>query len=359
MQRRSRLDAFLEEHDLAAVWFARHTNFPWLTRGNNIVDRTSSVGVAAAGYDGDALTILTNNIEAERLRVEELDTDATVKTFAWHESSLSEAVVTTSSQPAAADFDVPGFDRIDASQLRQPLTSEDVATYRSLGSDVAAVVETVCRDVDPADTEREIAAALRAALLDRAIESPVVLVGGANRAPQYRHYTPSDEPVGTYMLASVTAERDGLHASCTRSVAFDPPAWLAEHHEAAMQVEATALVATRRVGRESGSAGDVFDAVRAAYEALGWPDEWRNHHQGGAAGYAGREWIATPNHPAPVHLPMGYAWNPTVQGAKSEDTALITHDTIEILTQTGEWPTREVSAVDADATVTRHQLLQR
>ncbi|MEF8780131.1 MAG: hypothetical protein V5A46_05600, partial [Haloferacaceae archaeon] len=97
-----------------------------------------------------------------------------------------------------------------------------------------------------------------------------------------------------------------------------------------------------------------------AYAAVGWEGEWRNHHQGGAAGYAGREWIATPDADDPVSAPMAYAWNPTVQGTKSEDTVLVDGG-FETLTATGNWPTVEVepvrSALPGDAetpTFARH-----
>jgi Xaa-Pro aminopeptidase len=133
-----------------------------------------------------------------------------------------------------------------------------------------------------------------------------------------------------------------------------------------VQVETDALAATRRAAREGGTASDVFTDVQAAYDRAGWPDEWQHHHQGGAAGYAGREWIATPTADDTVHTPMAYAWNPTVQGAKSEDTVLVTADGFEVLTATGDWPSVEVSpdesvVGDAEAaespTIPRHEIL--
>ena len=87
----------------------------------------------------------------------------------------------------------------------------------------------------------------------------------------------------------------------TARLAYNDPAWLAERHGHAQQVETDALAVTRRVGREGGTAGDVFAAVQAAYDRAGWPEEWRRHHQGGAAGFAGREWIATPDAEDRVH----------------------------------------------------------
>ena len=356
-EKRERLDALLDERGLEAVWFARPNSFAWLTGGNNVVDREGDVGEAAVGYTGDGLRVVTNTIEAPRLREEELPDGVGVEAFEWYESSLADAVAERSPTPAAADFDVPGLDRVDAGPLRQPLTEADVSTYRALGRETAAAVESVCRELDPGDTEREVASALRVTCSASGIELPVVLVGGAERARRHRHYEPTTAGLGDYALVSVTAQRGGLHASLTRTVVFDAPDWLEERHRAAARVEATALAATRDAALEGGTAGDVFAAVQDAYDAVGWDGEWRNHHQGGAAGYAGREWIAAPGHDGPVTAPMAYAWNPTVEGAKSEDTVLVTDDGFEVLTRTGDWPTTTVSAHGYDVTVTRHRPL--
>ena len=345
--RERRLDRYLDERGLEAVWFARPASFAWLTRGNNVVSRGEEVGVAAAGYTGEGVEVVTNTIEAQRLRDEELPEGTPVTEFPWYETSLAEAVRDRSPTPAAADFDVGGMDRIDASPLRQPLSDRDVEAYRSLGRDAAAAVEGVCREIGPETTERAVAASLRGRLSAADIDSPVALVGGSHRAPRYRHYTPTDVEVGDYALVSVTAEREGLFASLTRTVAFDPPEWLAPRHRAAMEVESAALAATRRVGRSGGVASEVFEAIQDAYAEVGWPDEWRHHHQGGAAGFSGREWIATPASAERVALPMAYAWNPTVRGAKSEDTVLVSEEGFEVLTATGGWPTETVRVGEA------------
>ncbi|WP_254768060.1 M24 family metallopeptidase [Salinilacihabitans rarus] len=361
MEKLERLDASLDRNGLETVWLVRPNSYAWLTGGSAVVDRESDLGVAAVGYDGDEVTLLTNTIEADRLEAEELpdlDRDAVrVETFPWHERSLVEAIAERTDGPAAADVDVPGLDRVDPATLRQPLTETDRERYRDLGRETAAAVEAVCRELEPEDAEHEVSAALSVALSARGIEAPVVLVGGAERAQAYRHYTPTDARLGGYALVSVTAQRHGLHASCTRAVAFDPPSWLAERHAAAARVEATALAATREAATEGGTAGDVFAAIQEAYADLGHEGEWRHHHQGGAAGFAGREWIATPDHEAPVEAPMAYAWNPTVQGAKSEGTVLVSEDEVEPLTDTGGWPTESVRAVGYDLELERPAVL--
>ena len=360
--RRTRLSAFLDREGLDAAWFGRPNSFSWLTGGSNVVDRGAGVGVAAAGYRRSAgFVAVTTNIEAERLVREELPDAFDVESVPWYESSLSSAVAEATPGAGAADFDVPGLDALDATRLRRPLSPDDVDRYRELGRDVAAALERVAAALRPDDTEREVAAGLRVALATRGIESPVALVGGSDRAQSYRHYTPTRAELGSYALLSVTAERGGLHASATRTVAFDgAPEWLGDRHHAAMRVEATAIGATREAAAardgESGPGvdADVFDAIVDAYDDVGEPGEWRNHHQGGASDFAGREWIATPDGYEPVEAPMAYAYNPTVRGAKSEDTVLVTDDGVEVLTRTGGWPARTVSSCASAFTIDRH-----
>jgi len=63
------------------------------------------------------------------------------------------------------------------------------------------------------------------------------------------------------------------------------------------------------------------------------------HHQGGATGYAEREWVARPGGHEKVLNHQAFAWNPSLQGAKAEDTAIVLDGRIEIITSTPELPT--------------------
>ncbi|WP_096390315.1 M24 family metallopeptidase [Halopenitus persicus] len=369
--RAARLDDVLDARDLEAVWFARPNGFAWLLGGSNAVDRTAGIGAAAAGYDGE-FRVIASAGAADRIREEEVPDDVPVESVPWHASSLPSAIADRSPMPAALDVDAAGFEPVDAARLRQPLTDDDVERYRELGREAAAAVETVCRQLEPTDPEYEVAAAIEIALAARDVSTPVLLVGGSDRASRFRGPTPGDAELGDYAIVSVTAERAGLHASLTRTIVFDPPAWLRDRHRAAARIEATAVAATEAAvghsetavaGSETAvgdptiaaddsdritDAADVFDAIRDAYAAVGHPDEWRAHHQGGAAGFAVREWLARPGGAEPVTAPMGYAWNPTVAGARSEDTHLVAADRTELLTKTGRWPTLEVETADVD-----------
>lgn len=352
-----RLDALLEDRSLEAVWFARTNTFAWLTGGSNTVDLGSEVGVAAVGYDGDDLEVVTSNNERDRFRSEQLPTEVTIRSFDWWESSLAAAVADRSPRPAAADFAVPGLETVDASVLRRPFTAADVDLARPMGTDVATAFETACRKLTSDTTERRASAILHRELVDAGFAVPCVLIGGQDRALKHRHFTPTSSPLGNYAIVTAGVERHGMYDSITRIVAFDPPDWLAERHEVTARVHATALAATRMAGRNGGTTGDVFEAIQRAYTELGHPDEWRNHHQGGAAGFAMREYIAAPHGDVAITLPMTFAWNPTIPGAKSEETVLVTESDCELLTRTDDWPRSTYAAVGYDFEISLNDVL--
>jgi Xaa-Pro dipeptidase len=90
----------------------------------------------------------------------------------------------------------------------------------------------------------------------------------------------------------------------------------------------------------------VLDVADARYGALGFPEEWRRHHQGGITGYRGREVFATPAESARLPGSCAVAWNPSIAGgAKSEDTALVGEEGVEVLTRTAELPELEAAGL--------------
>ena len=159
----------------------------------------------------------------------------------------------------------------------------------------------------------------------------------------HRHPLPTAAGLGRHALLAVTAERDGLHVSLTRLLSFGaPPAELARLVRAAAEVDAAML--------ESSAPGTPLRQVLAVadevYAARGFPGEWRRHHQGGIAGYRGREVFATPEEEIALPASCAVAWNPSIAGgAKSEDTALVSEDGVEVVTRTPELPELEVNGI--------------
>jgi Xaa-Pro aminopeptidase len=115
----------------------------------------------------------------------------------------------------------------------------------------------------------------------------------------------------------LVAERWGLHVALTRIRELEPPdPDLARRIEAVGAVQAAMHAATH----PGATLGDVVAVARSTYAEEGFPDEWHDHHQGGSIGYQARERIALPGDTTLIEPGMAFAWNPSIAGAKAEDT---------------------------------------
>ena len=133
--------------------------------------------------------------------------------------------------------------------------------------------------------------------------------------------------------------KQGLVCSITRLIHFGHlPDEVHKKAMAVAQVDAHFIAATRPDRRLN----DIFHEACEAYASAGYADEWRLHHQGGLAGYSPREVVATPQTEDEVSVGQVYAWNPSIAGAKSEDTILIGQQENEILTAIPGWPVIKV-----------------
>jgi len=339
-----RVRALLEEHDLDGALLTRRCNFSWYTCGaHNHVGTASDVGVTTLLVDRDGASVLANNIEAARLRAEELaDSGIEIlehnyadgagrktlfaKSFGGRRLAADAPVAGVEAKPLPA-----GFDR-----LRWSLTPEEIGRYRSVCTDVVAAVESVARAVERGQTENGLAGMLGEALSRRGCLAWVLLVGADERVERFRHPLPTGKRVEKYFMLATCAERGGLVAACTRLAAFGRlPEELERKHRAVATVD-TALLAATQPGV---TLGDLFAEAQAAYASVGFPDEWRLHHQGGSIGYLPRDVKAAPGEPTAALENQAFAWNPTITGTKAEDTVLCRPGGAEALARPTDWPT--------------------
>jgi Xaa-Pro aminopeptidase len=233
---------------------------------------------------------------------------------------------------------------LEFARLRFALLATEVDRYRLLARQVARIVETAARALQPGDTEREIAGRLAAQLLAAGMTPAVLLVAGDARIARFRHPVPTGLRIARQGMLVAVAERGGLHVGLTRIVHFGTlPADLARRHTAAVAVDAAMAAASVPGAR----ACDVLRAGVDAYRIHGFETEWHLHHQGGPTGYAPREYLATPRTTEPLVEHQPVAWNPSVSGTKSEDTLLVTAEGPEYLTVGDGWPVVEVRTAAA------------
>src|SRR5918993_5167696 len=129
----------------------------------------------------------------------------------------------------------------------------------------------------------------------------------------------------------VCAERGGLFVSLTRMIYFqESDSQIARRQEACDEV-------LRRMREEATLEGrtlaQAFEDCRRFYAEAGFPEGWRDHHQGGMTGYASREIIASPNARQEIKEAQAFAWNPSLEGAKAEETFILGPEGPEILTR--------------------------
>ncbi len=192
---------------------------------------------------------------------------------------------------------------------------------RELADDITLTLDGLLPDVRRGDTEHAVAGRVAGALLARGIRAPVLLVAADERIERYRHPIPTAAPVLGRVMAVAVGERWGIHAAVTRIVNLGPPSREIRRRAAAT---AEVLEAMRAATRPGATLDAVLRAARQAYEASGFGEEWRLHHQGGTIGYAPRERIATPGDRTELRPGMAVAWNPSVTGTKLEATMIVT-----------------------------------
>lgn len=337
-----RLVNLMEEAGADGVRLRGSDWFAWATAGgSNVVVLASDVGVAEVFVTREGAWILTDEIEADRLRSEEIVGPLQVWSHAWADSAARDAFVKEQAPGhVLSDRPLPSEDPLPSSAWSMRWTMLDggeSGRLRDVGRLAAEAMTEALSACEPTWTERDLAAAGSAALVKRGLEPGLVMAAGERRLDLYRHFVTKDDPIGSYGGLVFCARRHGLYVSLTRFVTFGKlDERRAEGHERVRTVEARVLDACKPGARLD----DLYDTLRRAYEDVGERDAIRRHHQGGLTGYRPREVIATPDTKDVLPPNCALAWNPSVNGAKIEDTVLMdSAGTLDVLTIDAAWPT--------------------
>jgi antitoxin VapB len=344
----ARIQDVLHRHSLDAMLLQRVDNFAWATCGAaSYVNLAASLGAASLLITPSGRYLLTDNIEAQRLEQEERlrEQGWEFRIAPWYETNQAVTRLTRGLN-LASDAAYPGATDISAALpgLRSLLTPEEGARFRKLGAYCAEAMDAAIRTVRPGMTELNLAACLAGEALRRGVQPIVNLVAVDDRVFRFRHPLPTARQLQAYAMLILCGRMWGLVCSITRLVHFGQlPDEIRRKADAVARVDAKFIQATRP-GR---ALREIFAEGIDSYSAVGFANEWQLHHQGGLAGYAPREIFATLATEDAVVAGQAYAWNPSVAGAKSEDTILVGEQGNEILTTIPAWPTLKV---DVDGT---------
>jgi Xaa-Pro aminopeptidase len=342
----------LKETGAAGIRLRGTDWFAWATAGgSNTVLLAAEAGVAEVLVTPADAWILTDEIEAQRLQDEQLPKGSgeqpyTVFAHPWFQASDRESFVQDGTNGGPILSDRPS----DASQElalpdsllhhKRVLLPSELERYRSVGRLASEAMTDVLTRAEPDWTEHQLAGAGAEALWARGLDPTLTLAAGDRRLPLYRHPLPSAEPIGRRAMLVFCARGYGLYANLTRFVYFGSLSGEeANGHRAVQLVEAAAFDACQ----PGAALREVYGAIAQAYTEQGYPNAIREHHQGGTTGYLSREVVANPATSEALSTSMAIAWNPSLVGAKIEDTFVLRADqTLENLTFDPNWQSTEI-----------------
>ena len=370
--KREKITDLLQKNNMAGLILNRQANFAWASGGaNNWVSIADERGVASLVFkaDGAAYAVL-DNLEGPRLESEEKLGRLGFELIEapWWESDkrgrlLLDLARGHGKQPqVASDTEMEGTVNWarEVAHARWSLIPDERDRYRQVCRAAAEALENTCREITPGMSEWEVAGYLSQACYTRGLVPFVTLVAADDRVFNYRHPIPTFNTIDNYVMVVLCAKGGGLIANCTRLVHFGPVAPdILEKQRQVQTVDATFNLNTK----PGAVAGEIFAKAQQAYAYAGYPNEWQLHHQGGATGYAGREYRAGPDSIDVVVEWQAFAWNPSITGTKSEDTVLVSSEPgheLEILTTFPEstWPAVTVS-IDGLGSMERPDILER
>lgn len=343
-EKTTRLAVMLERTGFDGVFITLQHNFAWLTGGgSNGVDLSRDGGAATLFVTAEGRRfVFANAIEMPRMLAEEVSADDFEPvTFPWQTGGeiFAEKARSILGGPAKLGGDIwmPDVTPIEheIAPCRFRLTRDEESRYRKLGQDAGAAMRRAIDKLIPGETESGIAEKVRHELGLADINSIVTLVATDERIEKFRHPIPKANRWTKTLLLVTCAKRGGLVASLSRMICVgDVPNELAEKTEAAAYVNASLLDATRTGTTSS----ELYRVAEAAYRERGFAGEINKHHQGGAAGYKPREWVAHPCGGETVQVDQAFAWNPSITGTKVEETCIANENGIEIITASPNFP---------------------
>ncbi|OPX35800.1 hypothetical protein B1H10_00385 [candidate division KSB1 bacterium 4484_188] len=346
-----RVKDFLKTEGLDGMLLTQVRNFYWMTAGlaNNQIVLNKDVGAASLLImkDGSRFLICSGS-EAPRLMNETLGKlGYTLRMYNWYEANpvkdtRGEIIKSIArGGKIGSDIDYPGTVNVanQFKKLRYSLTDTEIKRYRWLGKQTTEAVETVCRHLKPGMDEFRIEAMTAAEIRSRGILPTVLLIGSDDRIYQYRHALPAGAKLKKYAMVNVVAEKWGMPIAVTRFVHFGP---LPEELKSKLEKTARVNAYYQKATVPGASTGDIFEMCKHWYAEVGFEGEWKKHHQGGAIGYDDREYVIYPGIREVVQEKQAFAWNPTITGAKVEDTMIVYKDHFEVITRTDDWPTVDI-----------------
>ncbi len=317
-------------------------NFAWLSAGGAARSIVDPADLPALYFSPDGRWALCSNVDSQRLFDEELDgLGFQLKEWPWHWGRAQLLADLLQSRKAASDLPLNGCKVIadKLRSLRRRTTPYEQACYRALGHLVSHALEATCRNLNPGDTEREVAGQLSHRLIHRGANPVVLGIAADGRSQRYRQCGFTAAPVRSLCVVSVLARKYGLCAAASRSVCFGAPeAAFRRDHDTCCKITANYVASSW----PDAMPRQILAAARRLYQYNGAEHEWLLSPQGHITGHSPVELPLTPQTEELLGNNWVVNWRASVGAALSCDTFLLTREGPRAVTAPENWPLKRI-----------------
>lgn len=333
----------LEDLGCEAFLMFMTAHLSWFAAGLNVRGLIAEAERPGVYTNGRQRWVLCSNIDTQRIFDEELDQlGFQLKEWTWEGGRADLLANITAGRKIAVDRPFPNL-KMAIERLR-PLVRElswfEQSLYREIGQALAHAVEATARNLGHGQTEAEIAGQLGHRLLRHGIEPAAISVAADGRGSKYRRSGFANAPVTQTCVIQATGQRDGLFATCSRTMSFGP---LPEEFRAAHDLAIKQSAVFRALSLPDATIGAIGEAGRAILGNSVFEFDWRFSQPGYGAGRFAAEELRRGGQDDPLVAGQAIVWQPRVGPAAVVDTVIVTSSEPLVVTPSEEWPVKRLS----------------
>ena len=341
--KQSALLPILEAMEVESLLLLMPAHVAWFTAGLNVRGLIADSERPAIYTNGRQRWLICSNVDTQRLFDEELDRlGFQLKEWSWGGGRADLLASVTAGRKGASDRPFPQTPKAN-NQLRpllRELSGFEQAAYRDLGKAVAHAVEAAARNLARGQTEEEIAGQVGHRLLHRGVGPTAVSVSADGRGAKYRRPGFGAVPVTQTCVIQATGQRDGLYATCSRTMSFGPPP---EEFRAAQDLAAKLAGVYRTVTSPDNTIGRAGETGRVVLANTPYEFDWRLSQPGYGAGRFPAEELRRAGQEETLCARPAHLWQPRVGPAAVVDTLIVAIDEPVVVTPSEDWPVKRLA----------------
>jgi len=325
-----------------AVLLLMPAHIAWFSGGINIRGLIADGERPGIYTNGRQRWLLCSNLDSQRLFDEELDgMGFMLKEWQWPVGRATLLGDLVAGKKIACDRPFPGMPGINE-RLRQelrPLFPSDRARAQALGEVVAHSLEATARNLKSGETEREIAGQLAHRVYHHGAEVAGISVTAEDRSAKYRRSGFTDAKVERFCTLQLTAMRDGLYITASRSVSFGP---IEEATRQAMDAAIRISAVFRTSSTPNNTISHVVDTSANLMRSTPYEHEWRLNQPGYSAGWFPADELRKAGVDEKFVEHQALVWQARIGAISIVDSSLVSEQGAIALTPVMNWPFKRV-----------------